>query len=94
MGGRLLDRHLAILWHQIQFERLVSHYRQLDCWGMYVTAGGAPHLRFPVKIIGAYALSDPSGSRGSTRPDGTETTTTRREDGNIQSTKSWTTSDR
>ena len=40
MGGRLLDRRLAILWHQIQFERLVSHYRQLDCWGMYVTAGG------------------------------------------------------
>jgi hypothetical protein len=29
-----------MLWHQIQIERLVSHYRQLDCWGMYVTAGG------------------------------------------------------
>ena len=40
MGGILLDRRLAILWHQIQFERLVSHYRQLDCWGIYATAGG------------------------------------------------------
>ena len=39
--------------------RLVSHYRQLSYgWGVYATAGGAPHLRFPVRIIGALALQN------------------------------------
>ena len=41
-------------WHQIQIQRLVSHYRQLDCWGIYATAGGAPPLTVrTVRNIGA-----------------------------------------
>ena len=39
--------------------RLASYYRQLSYgWGVYATAGGAPHLRFPVRIIGALALQN------------------------------------
>ena len=102
-----------MLWHQIQIERLVSHYRQLDCWGMYVTAGGAPHLRFPVRIIEALcemhlcrtkgcdktqiytALLNHLVAEGPRDRNGTKTlAATRREDGNIQSTKSWVTRDR
>ena len=61
---------LAILWHQIQFERLVSHYRQLDCWGIYATAGGLrggaligaghfdPHFDGKTSIGTAFGLSN------------------------------------